>query len=537
MKSNELWKKGVVYQIYPRSFLDSNNDGIGDLQGIISKLDYIKSLGVDIIWLSPVYQSPNDDNGYDISDYLSIHPDFGTMEDMDMLLDKANTIGLKIIMDLVINHTSDEHPWFIESKKSKDNPYRDYYIWQEKPNNWTSFFSGSAWDQIEDSYYLHLFSKKQPDLNWINPKVFDEIQNIMHFWLKKGIYGFRCDVINIIFKSSLADGKKRMVLTGREFYHSQEGCHDILRRLREKVLDHYDCFTVGETVMVTPKEANDLILPERKELDMVFSFEHMETDQINNKWFKTKFRPNKWMKVINKWQQEAYWNANYLENHDQQRSVSRFGDDKKFHQESSKMLLTILLSLKGTPYIYQGQEIGMTNGDFKDITEYKDVETHRIYGLAKKLHFPNFYINHMLKTASRDHARTPMQWSKNGDFTKGTPWIKMNANTDAINVSENLKTPNSILNYLKELIKLRKTYDVLIDGSFKPFNMKKNVFVYERKNEKTCIIVVANMSRKQRKNPVFGTYKILISNIKDIHSNPSHLKPYQAIIMLKEDNS
>jgi len=531
MKSKETWKSGIVYQIYPRSFMDSNNDGIGDLRGIISKLDYLKDLGIDIIWLSPVYQSPNDDNGYDISDYCRIHPDFGSMEEMDLLIEEAKKRNIKIIMDLVINHTSDEHFWFLESKKSKDNPYRDYYIWKDQPNNWTSFFSGSAWDRIDDSYYLHLFSKKQPDLNWHNPKVMKEIQEIMHFWLKKGIYGFRCDVINIIFKSSLDQGKKRLVLVGREHYHSQDGCHDILKKLRSEVLDHYDCFTVGETVMVTPKQANDLILPERKELNMVFGFEHMETDQINNKWFKTKFNPNRFMRVITKWQTEVHWNANYLENHDQPRSISRFGNDTLYHDQSAKMLLSILLCLKGTPFVYQGQEIGMTNGDFKSLDEFRDLETHRIVALAKKLHFPGWYIRHMLKTASRDHARQPMQWTKDGGFSKATPWIKTNSNVEAINVEKQQNEEGSILNYFKQLIKIRNLEKALIEGDFQAIQTHKKVFIFKRTIKGESVILIANMSKNNRPLKHSFDGEILISNYERKSLQDAILRPYEAIII------
>ncbi len=530
METTTWWQSGIVYQIYPRSFQDSNGDGIGDLQGIISRLDYLKELGVTIMWLSPVYQSPNDDNGYDISDYLSIHPDYGTMDDMNLLIEEAGKRNIKIIMDLVINHTSDEHPWFIQSQ-DKNSPYRDYYIWKDKPNNWTSFFGGSAWDQIGDSYYLHLFSKKQPDLNWKNPKVMEEIQKIMHFWLKKGIAGFRCDVINIIYKTTLENGKKRFVLTGKEHYHSQEGCHEILRTLRKNVMDYYDAFTVGETVLVSVDQANDLIKPERKELDMVFSFEHMETDQINNKWFRTKFKPNKWMKVISKWQEHAHWNANYLENHDQTRSVSRFGNDKDYHDISAKMLATILFTLKGTPYIYEGQEIGMTNGDFESMEDLKDVESHRINDIAKKLHFTKKMRWKMMMRSSRDHARTPMQWNSDGGFTKGTPWIRINRNTKVINVEEQLENSHSILHFYKKLIQLRKENQVLINGSFKPIYMKKNIFIYERFNTNQSIIVICNMSKSYQKLPININGKVLLSNVNRNDFMDSLLKPYESIVI------
>lgn len=534
MDTSRPWKSSVVYQIYPRSFMDSNGDGIGDIQGIISKLDYLKDLGIDVLWLSPVYQSPNDDNGYDISDYLAIHPDFGSMSDMEELIEQAKVRGMRIIMDLVINHTSDEHPWFIQSKQ-KDSPYRDYYIWRDQPNNWTSFFSGSAWDKIGDSYYLHLFSKKQPDLNWHHPKVMDEIQNIMRFWLDKGIYGFRCDVINIIYKSSMQDGKKRLVLVGREFYHSQEGCHSILRTLRKDVLSHYECMTVGETVLVNTKEANDLVMPERKELDMVFGFEHMETDQINNKWFKTRFKPMKFMKMIAKWQQEVYWNANYLENHDQPRSVSRFGNDQKYHDQSAKMLATLLFTLKGTPYMFEGQEIGMTNADLKNLEDFRDIETHRIVALAKKLHFPSFYIRHMLKTASRDNARQPMQWKKEGGFTSGIPWLKMNDNMSYINVEDNLKNTDSILRHYQTLIRLRQTNEVLIEGSFKPLYMKHNLFIFERSHNGKSLITVSNMSKRKAKLPKHMTGSILLSNMHRTSLNNPILYPYESILIDKEN--
>jgi oligo-1,6-glucosidase len=530
METTKWWQKGIVYQIYPRSFQDSNDDGIGDLKGIISRLDYVKALGVDIIWLSPVYASPNDDNGYDISDYLSINPEYGTMEDMDELILQAKKRGLKIIMDLVINHTSDEHPWFIASK-NKDPKYRDYYIWQKEPNNWTSFFGGSAWDKIDDAYYLHLFSKKQPDLNWHNPDVMKEIQDIMHFWLKKGIHGFRCDVINIIYKSSLADGKRKFVLVGKEHYHSQEGCHDILRTLRKEVMDHYDAFTVGETVLVSVDQANDLIKPERRELDMVFSFEHMETDQISNKWFRTKFNPNKWMNVISKWQLGAYWNANYMENHDQTRSVSRFGDDQKYHTQSAKMLGAINLTLRGTPYIYQGQEIGMTNGDFKSMDDLKDVESHRINEIAKKLHFPKKLRWKMMMRSSRDHARTPMQWNSSGGFTKGVPWLKINGNTKTINVENNLNDPQSILSFYQKLIQMRKENTVFVNGSFKPLYMIKKIFIYQRILEKEVVTVISNMSSHYQKLPYQFFGEIMISNVNRNDLNDEILKPYETIII------
>ncbi len=532
MQTNPSWKNKVVYQIYPRSFKDSDGDGIGDIPGIIEKLDHLHDLGVDVIWLSPVYASPNDDNGYDISDYCAINPEYGTMQDMDRLIVEAAKKHIRIIMDLVINHTSDEHPWFIESQDPK-SPYRDYYIWSDQPNNWTSFFGGPAWDKIGDSYYLHLFSKKQPDLNWNNPAVLEEVKKIMHFWLNKGIYGFRCDVINVIFKTTLANGKWRLVLKGLEHYHSQEGMHQILKTLRQEVLNHYDTMTVGETVLVNPKQANDLILPERKELDMVFSFAHMETDQINNKWFRTRFKPMRFIRTLITWQKHVYWNANYLENHDQTRSVTRFGDDKKYHQESAKMLALLNLTLKGTPYMYQGEEIGMTNGDMTSLAEFQDIETHRIIALAKKLHFPIWYQKRMMRMSSRDHARTPMQWDETGGFTLGKPWLKINANTAYINVKKQTQEEDSILSFYRQLITYRKTSKALIDGSFEPLYAKKNIFMFRRVYQDESLVTIVSFQKKDVKIPLHIQGSIVLSNYKDAYQ-PKCLRPYEARL-IKED--
>jgi len=535
MQYTPSWKNKIVYQIYPRSFMDSNGDGIGDIPGIISKLDHLADLGVDVMWLSPVYASPNDDNGYDISDYYAINPEYGTMQDMDRLIVEAAKRHIRIIMDLVINHTSDEHPWFIQSK-DPNSPYRSYYIWQEKPNNWTSFFGGSAWDKEGDAYYLHLFSKKQPDLNWNNPSVMEEIKKIMHFWLNKGIYGFRCDVINVIYKSSLANGKRRLVLKGLEHYHSQEGMHNILKTLKKEVLNHYDTMTVGETVLVSTKQANDLILPEREELNMVFSFAHMETDQINNKWFRTKFKPMKLIRTLITWQKDVYWNANYLENHDQTRSVTRFGDDQVYHQESAKMLALLNLTLKGTPYIYQGEEIGMTNGDMQSLDEFQDIETHRIIALARKLHFPSWYQHRMMRMSSRDHARTPMQWDEMGGFTTGKPWLKVNANTKHINVKKQSQEEDSILSFYKQLIAIRKTSRALIDGSFEPLYAKNNVFIFRRKFEEESLVTIVSFNRKGVNIPNVIQGTILISNTREPHL-VNRLNPYEARLMKEDKDS
>lgn len=533
-------KKSVVYQIYPRSFCDSNHDGIGDIQGIISKLDYLEYLGVNVIWLSPIYQSPNDDNGYDICDYLAINQEYGTMRDMDELIAQAKKRGIKIIMDLVINHTSDEHEWFIKSKDCQSK-YRNYYFWRKglhngkkPPNNWTGFFGSAAWDKDASSgdYYLHLFSKKQPDLNYNNPAVLEEIKSIMRFWLDKGVGGFRCDVINVIYKNSLGNGKKRLFLTGIENYLSTDGCHNILRQLRKEVLSEYDCFTVGETVFVTTKMANDLCDSKREELDMVFPFEHMETDQIIVKWFSCKFKAKNFMKTITEWQNELEWNANYLENHDQPRSVSRFGHEGEFWETSAKMLATLLLTLKGTPYIYQGQEIGMTNYPFSNIKEIKDVESQNIYKLAKKIGIPKKLRFKMIKRKSRDHARTPMQWdhSFNAGFSSVEPWIMVNPNYHSINVESQLQNDTSVVNYYKRLIAIRKTDAPLIYGSFKAIEISKNLFVFEREYEGKKNTVILNFSRNSipLKNKISG--EVILSNYGKSKIE-NMLQPFEAFIV------
>jgi len=531
------WQERVVYQIYPRSFQDTNGDGIGDIPGIIERLDYLRDLGIGIIWLSPVYPSPNADYGYDISDYCAINPEYGTMEDMDRLIAEAGKRDIKIIMDLVINHTSDEHPWFIQSR-DKQSPYRDYYIWRpgrngKPPNNWMSFFGGSTWEYDEKSgeYYLHLFSKKQPDLNWRNPKVMEEIQNIMRFWLDKGIAGFRCDVINLLYKTSLENGKIRlaMVLPGSEHYVSQEGTHEILRTLRREVLDHYDCFTVGETVFVTTEDAKLLCGSDRRELDMVFSFEHMETDAFA-KWIRRKFDPARFARVISKWQDALEWNANYLENHDQPRSVSRFGNDGRYHSESAKVLGTLLLTLRGTPFIYQGQEIGMTNFDFTGIDQIRDVESHNIYNLAKRLHIPEPLRWKIIKPTSRDNARTPVQWdsSPNAGFTTGRPWIDVNSNYTTINAASQADDPNSILNWYRKLIALRNSDKILVYGNFKALEITRHVFVYRREVEGRSITVLLNFSDKPRKADYSG--RLVLSSY-DRSSYSGTLEPYEAVLL------
>ncbi len=532
------WKEGVVYQIYPRSFQDTNGDGIGDLQGIIAHLDDLLELGIGTIWLSPVYKSPNEDNGYDISDYRSIHPDYGTMADMDQLIEEASKRNIRLIMDLVINHTSDEHPWF-QASRDPDSPYRSYYYWREGvegkvPNNWTSFFAENCWefDAQSNAYYLHLFAKKQPDLNYHNPKVLEEIKDIMRFWLNKGISGFRCDVINIIYKTSLENGKKKFILTGSEHYISQEGMHVILRSLKRDVLKDFDCFTVGETVFVTPEMGRALCDESREELDMIFSFEHMETDQIFVKWFKRKFNPERFMKTLSKWQNALEWNANYLENHDQPRSVSRFGDDHKYWSESAKMLATLLLTLRGTPFIYQGQEIGMTNFDFETMGELRDIESYNVDKMAKRLLLTKKMRFKMLSATSRDNARTPYQWNreKNAGFTLGTPWINVNKNYFKINYQSQKDHASSIMSYYKKAIKVRRENDVLIYGNFVAKRTSGDVFIYQRRLLGDLATIILNFGTKTQ--TVNMTGKILLSNYEKEYFN-GILLPYEAVVLLE----
>lgn len=500
----------VVYQIYPRSYMDSDGDGIGDIPGIISKLDYIASLGVNAIWLSPIYKSPDDDNGYDISDYCSIQPRFGTMDDFDTLVREAKARGIDIIMDLVINHTSDEHEWFLRALAGEEK-YRNYYIIEKGkdgklPNNWGNFFAECPWarfGEAEDEYYLHLFSKKQPDLNWHNPDVLAEIKDVMRFWLERGVAGFRCDVINIIYKSSLENGKPSFILTGSEHYLSQDGCHKILHELRESCLEPYGAWAVGETVFVDIPKARDLADEARGELDMVFSFEHMEADQVIVKWFKTKLRPKKLMKLLTKWQQGMEWNAVYFENHDQPRFISRLVGAENYRAEASRMMAGLVMTLRGTPFVYEGQEIGMTNGDFADLSEIEDIESHNVYEMAKGLGIPRGARWKMIKRTSRDNGRTPMQWcaDEGAGFTEGKPWLKINGNRSEVNVAAEEAREGGVLNFWRKMIELRKTLPALLDGDFTPVYMGRSVYAFRRDTEGESLLAIFNMTAKAVKLP------------------------------------
>jgi len=503
-----LYKEEIVYQIYPRSFKDSTHDGIGDLGGIIEKLDYLKYLGVTAIWLSPIYTSPMDDNGYDISNYCDILPEYGTLEDFKQMIAEMHKRNIKLIMDLVINHTSDEHRWFLEAKNDVNSPYRNYYIFRKgrnnrPPNNWTSFFGGSAWEYNPDTddYYLHLFSRKQPDLNWENPKVRQEIKAILKFWLDIGVDGFRCDVINILSKNSdFPNGKSLLpILRGKEHYLNGPCIHQYLKELKDDVFSKYNIFTVGETVMINPQTALKYIEEGRDELNMVFQFDHMGVDNYYIKWFLRKFKPRRLKKVMRKWQLALAgkgWNALYFENHDQPRSINRFGS-LSYHIKSAKMLATYLYFQQGTPFIYQGQEIGMTNPGFNELSQYRDVETFNIYRIGRKFGFSDKRMMKKIKYMSRDNARTPMQWSSDyqAGFTAGTPWIEVNPNYKHVNVEAEMEDNDSILQYYRKIINLRKEHSVVIYGNYREHYKNSNkIAVYERNYQNSKLFVVVNFT-------------------------------------------
>ena len=525
--SLNIAKDAIVYQIYPRSYRDTNGDGLGDLRGIIESLDHLRSLGVTHIWLSPIYKSPDDDNGYDIADYKAIQPAFGTMADFDELVTEAKARGIGIVMDLVINHTSDEHEWFQRALAGEEK-YRNYYIIRKGkggklPNNWGNFFAECPWAKFgdsEDEYYLHLFSKKQPDLNWHNPDVMGEVKDIMRFWLERGVVGFRCDVINIIYKSSLENGKRRLVLTGQEHFLSQEGCHKILAELRREVLEPYGAFAVGETVFVNTKQGRELCDEARGELDMIFYFEHMECDQVFVKWFKTRLAPKKVMKTLTKWQTALEWNACYFENHDQPRFISRFADLGEHRAEASKMVAGLLMTLRGTPFVFEGQEIGMTNGDFRDLSEVEDIESHNIYAMAKRLGIPKRIRWKMIQRTSRDNARTPMQWSKDvgAGFTTGTPWLKINANFKDVNVQDESEREGGVLAFWKRMIAMRRGDRTLCEGDFSPIYEGRRIYAFARELDGRRLVSLCNMSGKTVKLPkaLKGCGRLVVSSVESV---------------------
>ncbi len=523
------WHDAVVYQIYPRSFNDSNGDGVGDIPGIIEKLDHIAELGANVIWLSPVYKSPMDDNGYDISDYYDIAPEFGTMDDMDRLLAEADKRGIKIVMDLVVNHTSSEHPWFIESKSSKDNPKRDWYIWKDakedgsEPNNWESFFEPKAWtwDEETEQYYLHLFAKKQPDLNWANPEVRHAVYDMMHFWLKKGLGGFRMDVINMIGKPS--DFPDATIfdqgVAGWEHWANNLLCHQYLREMHEEVLQHYDVLTVGETPFTTPLDGQYYSNPARKEISMIFQFEHVSIDREEHNAIKKPFDLIQYKAIMSKWQEDLSgkgWNSVYWSNHDQPRTVSRYGDaSPEYRTVSAKMLGTVLHMMSGTPYIYQGEELGMTNKHFDNIGQFNDLMAKFHYQkMMEKGITPEDAIA-FLNDFSRDHARVPMHWnsSDNAGFTSGTPWLPLNENYTEINAQQCQSDPDSVYHYYRQLVALRKGQDygnVIVYGSHTLLDpLDKEVYAYVREYQGKKLLIIANFTgqAQQRGYP----YKVINS--------------------------
>ncbi|MCL2653165.1 MAG: alpha-glucosidase [Propionibacteriaceae bacterium] len=483
------WKTSVFYQIYPRSFQDSNGDGFGDIPGIVSRLDELAALGVGCLWLSPLYPSPDADNGYDIADYCAIDPRYGTLDDFDQLVNQAGARGIRIIMDLVVNHTSDEHRWFQASRRRQD-PYSDYYIWRpsgpagDPPNNWTGFFMGSTWewDPVRGEFYLHLFDKKQPDLNWNNPAVLAEIEDVLRFWLDRGVAGFRCDVITCLFKTSLEDGKGLPIVRGLEHYKTQPGLHDILRSLRRDVLDPYGAFTVGEAAMVTLDEGRELTDPSRGELDLIFYFNHLEVDHLFSKYGPKPFSAKELMRRLTVWQQGLHWNALYLENHDQPRIVSHYGNDQAYWLRSAKLFAVLLMTLRGSPFIYQGQEIGMTNFDFTSIDELDDVESRNTYAMFGSIGIPKAARWAMIRQSSRDNARTPVQWdaSEGAGFTTGAPWLRINRNSQFINYALQEQDPDSVLSFYRQMVKLRADSPTLLQGDFTPVHANRALMVYRR---------------------------------------------------------
>ena len=554
------WKESVVYQIYPRSFCDSNGDGIGDLNGITSKLDYLKELGVDVIWLSPVYKSPNDDNGYDISDYQDIMDEFGTMEDFDRMLATAHEKGIKIMMDLVVNHTSDEHKWFIESRKSTDNPYRDYYIWRPAkedgslPNNWGSCFSGPAWeyDKTTDMYFLHLFSKKQPDLNWDNPAVRQEVFDMMNWWLEKGVDGFRMDVISLISKEQPELPDKEPGINGYATFNvSANGphVHEYLQEMRQKALNNADTITVGECSGVTLEEAKKYARSDEKELNMVFQFEHMDVDSEDKagKWTTRKMDLRDLKKILTRWQkglQDIAWNSLYWENHDQPRSVSRFGNDSDEYREiSAKMLATCIHMMQGTPYVYQGEELGMTNCPFNTLENFRDLESiNAFHELTEQGKMTEEEMMAAIGYKGRDNARTPMQWddSANAGFSgaDATPWIMVNPNYTKINAKDQVSREDSVFKYYQKLIKLRHESDLIVYGTYDLIlDDDKDIYAYIRTLGDEKLIVYCNFSENTREVELpeeFTDGKILISNYNDAKvSEKITLRPYEAIVIQK----
>ncbi|MCC5803194.1 alpha,alpha-phosphotrehalase [Rossellomorea vietnamensis] len=551
------WKRSVVYQIYPKSFYDTSGNGVGDIKGITAKLDYLKELGIDVVWITPIYKSPQNDNGYDISDYFNIHEEYGTMEDFDELLEEAHSRGIKIIMDIVINHTSTENQWFIESRKSKDNEYRDFYIWKDgkedgsEPTNWQSKFGGNAWQYDEETgqYYLHLFDVTQADLNWENDKVREKLYDMMHFWLKKGVDGFRLDVINLISKDqdfpdddgSVAPGD------GRKFYTDGPKVHEYMQEMNKEVFSQYDIMTVGEMSSTTIDNCIKYSKPERNELSMTFNFHHLKVDYPNGeKWSVADFDFLKLKDILSTWQREMNkgggWNALFWCNHDQPRIVSRYGDDGEYRNESAKMLATTIHMMQGTPYIYQGEEFGMTNPKFTSIDEYRDVESLNTFNLLKEQGKTEEEILEILRHKSRDNSRTPVQWNsdENAGFTSGTPWIPVAKNYQEINAEQALDDENSVFYHYQKLNRLRKEYDIIVDGDYQLIlEDHPDIFAYVRNGDGEKLLVVNNFYARETEftlpaevDVAGWSSEVLISNYDDAKNVYSQipLRPYESVV-------
>ena len=551
MNHTNWYKTAVIYQIYPRSFCDGNNDGLGDIPGIISKLDYLKELGVNCVWLSPVYDSPQKDNGYDIANYRDIYKPFGTLEDFKLMLNEMHKRGIRLIMDLVVNHTSDQHEWFKSAISDKNSPYRDYYIikkgkknGKKPPNNWSGFFGGSTWERIGDTdeYYLHLFTKEQPDLNWENPKVRDEVVDILRYWLDMGVDGFRCDVITLISKKQ--DFKSRfptIALCGKDAYIMGPKLHTYLRELYDRAYADYDCMTVGESVLCSLKDTISLVDPNRKELDMIFNFSHTDVDNyLGVKYFYRKFKLKRFKKRLAKCQNGLYqkgWNSLFIENHDQRRSVGRYGTIERgpLSLESSKSLAVSYFFLQGTPFIYQGQEIGMRNPSFKTIDDYQDVELKNMYHMCERNGFIKALIGKHIFDVSRDNARTAMQWddSEYFGFSEVKPWLNGTPDNKDRNVKDELKDPASLLNFYKKMIEIRKNNPVVIEGKFELlYKNNPNLFIYTRTLDNEQLLVICSFTSKEVKCPIkdFSNYQLLLSNYEE---HNELFKPFECRIYIK----
>ncbi|MFB5663347.1 alpha,alpha-phosphotrehalase [Alteribacillus sp. HJP-4] len=553
----EWWRKSVVYQIYPKSFNDTNGSGEGDIDGIIEKLDYLNQLGVDIIWLTPIYRSPQVDNGYDISDYYTIHEEFGTMADFERLLKEAHKRELKIIMDIVVNHTSTEHSWFKQSAASKENPYRDFYIWKDPvngqaPNNWQSKFGGSAWkyEVKTGQYYLHLFDETQADLNWENERVREDVYQMMTYWFEKGVDGFRLDVINLISKDQDIpdDDGSTAPGDGRKFYTDGPRAHEFMKEMNDQVFSKYDVMTVGEMSSTTIDHCIKYTKPERKELNMTFNFHHLKVDYPGGeKWSLADVDFQKLKDILSTWQIRMHegggWNALFWCNHDQPRIVSRYGDDQVFHNESAKMLATVIHLMQGTPFIYQGEEFGMTNPNFDRLTDYRDIETLNHYNILKEKGYSEDQVMEVIKARSRDNSRTPVQWNsgKNAGFTTGTPWLPAAPNYKEINAEAALSQKDSIFYHYKKLIQLRKEFDIITNGNYELLEPEHgSVFAYTRNTDDETLLVVNNFYGSETsftwypKTEISEKAEILISNYNDAPATITDisLRPYESFAAL-----